>query len=166
MALPNFNTLHKLALLSEPSASNVLVSFSTYFASSIYFSCHSSLWIIFMLLVKEPSLSGHSQIGPLLDSSFHTPFFLPSFSVKVSYSISSFYILSLCDISYFCKCIYYFKKISKDMSSGIHCMKDVKQSNFTFIFHFQKNQKLKYSAHKSCWVFRQPLKSPPVYEST
>lgn len=24
------------------------------------------------------------------------------------------------------------------MSSGIHCMKDVKQSNFTFIFHFQK----------------------------
>ena len=53
MALPNFNTLHKFALHSKTSASNVLVSFSAYFASSIYISCHSSLWIIFPLISKN-----------------------------------------------------------------------------------------------------------------
>lgn len=151
MALPNFNILHKFALLSKTSASNVLVSFSAYFASSIYISCHSSLWIIFPLISKNHPYQNISKYVLNLIHLFILHFFIFIFSESILihliflYLTSVFFFFYFCfslfGISYFYKCIYYLQKFSRGMSLGIHCMKDIKHNQISLLFFIFKKIK-------------------------
>lgn len=152
MALPNFNTLHKFALHSKTSASNVLVSFSAYFASSIYISCHSSLWIIFPLISKNLPYQNIPKYVLNLIHLVILHFFIFIFSESTLIHLIFLYLtlvfffffyfcFSLFGISYFCKCIYYLQKFSRGMSWGIHCMKDIKHNQISLLFFISKKIK-------------------------
>lgn len=138
MALPNL--IHcKFALLSKTSASNVLV-FSAYFASLQYISCHSCLWIIVLCLSAEPSLTVNTSKYVLNLIHLFTLHFLSSFSAKASYSIS-FLCFSLFDIGYFCQCMYYLQKFSRDMSPGNILHENVKRNQISLLFFIFKKIK-------------------------